>query len=125
MSEQKITLSPLGHTWIFDLDGTLVRHNGYKERGEELLPGAKDLLGRIPAGDMVVIVTARKDEVREQTEEFLRANGIRYDHIIFNAPYGERIVVNDRKPSGLNMSVAVNLDRDEIRSLDFVIDETL
>ena len=125
MSEQKITLSPLGHTWIFDLDGTLVRHNGHKERGEELLPGAKELLGRIPAEDMIVIVTARKEEVREQTEEFLRANGIRYDHIIFNAPYGERIVVNDRKPSGLNMSVAVNLDRDEIRPLDFVIDETL
>ena len=26
---------------------------------------------------------------------------------------GERIVVNDRKPSGLDMAVAVNVDRDE------------
>ena len=26
---------------------------------------------------------------------------------------GERIVVNDRKPSGLNMAVAMNVDRDK------------
>ena len=125
MKEQKITLSPLGHTWIFDLDGTLVKHNGYKEAGEELLPGAKELLDRIPAGDMVIILTARKEEVRGQTEAFLREHGIRYDKIIFGAPYGERIVVNDRKPSGLNMSVAVNIDRDDISILTFDIDEEL
>ena len=125
MKEQKITLSPLGHTWIFDLDGTLVKHNGYKEGGEELLPGAKELLDRIPAGDMVIILTARKEEVRGQTEGFLREHGIRYDKIIFGAPYGERIVVNDRKPSGLNMSVAVNIDRDDISILTFDIDEEL
>ena len=125
MKEQKITLSPLGHTWIFDLDGTLVKHNGYKEGGEELLPGAKEHLDRIPAGDMVIILTARKEEVRGQTEAFLREHGIRYDKIIFGAPYGERIVVNDRKPSGLNMSVAVNIDRDDISNLTFDIDEEL
>ena len=27
-------------------------------------------------------------------------------------PMGERIVVNDRKPSGLDMAVAMNIDRD-------------
>lgn len=125
MREQKLILSPLGHTWIFDLDGTLVKHNGYREGGDELLPGAKELLGRIPAGDMVIILTARKEDVRAQTEAFLRKNGIRYDFILFNAPYGERIVVNDKKPSGLNMSVAVNIPRDDISGVTFEIDETL
>ena len=28
-------------------------------------------------------------------------------------PMGERIVVNDRKPSGIDMAFAVNLDRDQ------------
>lgn len=123
--KQRITLSPLGHTWIFDLDGTLVKHNGYKEEGETLLPGAKELIGSIPNEDLIIIITARKEEYREETEAFLQENGIRYDHIIFEAPYGERIVVNDRKPSGLDMSVAVNIDRDDISELSFVVDEDL
>lgn len=123
--KQRITLSPLGHTWIFDLDGTLVKHNGYKEEGETLLPGAKELIGSIPNEDLIIIITARKEEYREKTEAFLQENGIRYDHIIFEAPYGERIVVNDRKPSGLDMSVAVNIDRDDISELSFVVDEDL
>lgn len=123
--KQIITLSPLGHTWILDLDGTLVKHNGYKEGGDVLLPGAKEFIESLPEGDMVVIVTARKEEYREITEKFLKENGIRYDHIIFDAPYGERVVINDKKPSGLPVSVAVNTDRDASWSLDFDIDEKL
>lgn len=26
----EIVISQLGHTWILDLDGTIVKHNGYK-----------------------------------------------------------------------------------------------
>ena len=36
--KQNITLSPLGHTWLLDLDGTIVKHNGYKEGGDVRLP---------------------------------------------------------------------------------------
>lgn len=125
MKKQLLTLSPLGHTWVLDLDGTLVKHNGYKEEGETLLPGAKEFIDSLPQEDMIVILTARKEDVREQTVDFLKKNGIRYDHILFGAPYGERILVNDRKPSGLNMSVAVNIDRDEIEGVSYIIDETL
>ncbi len=46
------------------------------------------------------------------TLAFLDEKQICYDEILFNMPMGERIVVNDRKPSGLNMAVALNLDRD-------------
>ena len=45
--------------------------------------------------------------------KFLSDNQVKYHHIIFNAPYGERILVNDDKPSGLHCSHAVNLIRDE------------
>ncbi len=123
--KQKITLSPLGHTWILDLDGTIVKHNGYKEGGDVLLPGAKEFIESLPEGDMVIIVTARKEEYRENTEKFLKENGVRYDHIIFGAPYGERIVINDKKPSGLPVSVAVNTDRDEEWNVEYKVDEKL
>ena len=60
-------------------------------------------------------VTARTDEYeyREVTRQFLEENKIRHDEILFNMPMGERIVVNDRKPSGLDMAVAINIDRDK------------
>lgn len=123
--KQKITLSPLGHTWILDLDGTIVKHNGYKEGGDVLLPGAKEFIESLPEGDMVIIVTARKEEYRENTEKFLKENGVRYDHIIFNAPYGERIVINDKKPSRLPVSVAVNTERNEEWNVEYKVDEKL
>ena len=123
--KKKITLSPLGHTWIMDLDGTLVKHNGYKEGGDVLLPGVKEFIDSLPEGDMIVIITARKQEYRDITERFLKDNGIRYDHIIFEAPYGERIVINDKKPSGLPVSVAVNTERDKTWLIEYKIDNNL
>ncbi len=108
-----LVLSSLGHTWILDLDGTIVKHNGYKLDGRDsFLPGAKEFLSSIPAKDMILFLTSRTEEVKEQTESFLRENRIRYDAILYNAPYGERILVNDRKPSGLAVSLSVNSDRD-------------
>jgi len=121
-----ITLSPLGHTWILDLDGTIVKHNGYKTDGHDtLLHGAAEFLTRIPKGDMVVFVTSRTDEYRETTTRFLADNNIRYNHIIFNAPYGERILVNDQKPSGLNTAIAINTRRDVFMDIHFEVDDCL
>ena len=109
----ELPLSPLGHTWILDLDGTLVKHNGYKLDGEDsFLEGAEAFLSSIPAKDMIVILTSRTEEARELTEAFLRRHGVRYDAILFNAPYGERILINDDKPSGLRMTLAVEKERD-------------
>ena len=111
---ETIILSTLPKTWIFDLDGTLLKHNGYKIDGiDTLLDGAKDYMDSIPEEDHILILTSRTDEYREKTIEFLMENGIRYNEILFNMPMGERIVVNDRKPSGIDMAVAINTDRDK------------
>lgn len=112
MSE-KMILSTLPKTWIFDLDGTLLKHNGYKLDGEDtVLSGVREYLEEIPGEDRVVILTSRTKEYREKTLCFLKENGIRYDEILFGMPMGERILVNDRKPSGIDMAVAINLERD-------------
>ena len=114
--EEELILSTLPKTWIFDLDGTLVKHNGYKEDGIDiLLADAKEYLAEIPPEDKIIIVTSRTEKYREMTILFHGENGIRYDEILFNMPFGERILVNDRKPSGLDMAVAVNLNRDEFK----------
>jgi hypothetical protein len=109
-------LSTLPKTWIFDLDGTLLKHNGYKTDGKDtVLPGALEYMAAIPKEDKIVIFTSRTDEYRQMTLDFLAEKGIRYDEILFNMPMGERILVNDRKPSGLDMSIAINIDRDKVK----------
>lgn len=124
--ESKLVLSNLGHTWILDLDGTIVKHNGYKIDGEDsFLPGAREFLDSIPDKDMIVFLTSRTDEYKDSTEKFLRENNVRYDHIIFNAPYGERILINDDKPSGLKMGHVVNKKRDKDINLGLIIDDSL
>lgn len=121
-----LTLSSLPHTWILDLDGTLVEHNGYKKYGHDvLLEGAKEFLAAIPEQDMIIILTSRKTEYRELTEKFLRENHIRYNHIIYEAPYGERIVVNDDKPSGLRMAYGIGKKRDAQITIHLQYDDLL
>ena len=105
--EDKLILSPLGHTWIFDLDGTIVKHNGYKIDGKDsFLEGAEAFLKSLPEQDRILFLTSREESLKEQTEGFLREHGIRFDCILYGMPYGERILFNDCKPSGLKMGVA-------------------
>lgn len=116
---ETLILSTLPKTWVLDLDGTILKHNGYKIDGvDTLLPGAKEYLDQIPAEDYILILTSRTDEYRNQTISFLKENGIRYNEILFNIPMGERIVVNDRKPSGLDMAFAINMDRDKFMTVN-------
>ena len=42
MDRSCFRLDDIEKTWIFDLDGTLVVHNGYKGGMDTLLPGVKD-----------------------------------------------------------------------------------
>lgn len=122
----KLVLSTLGHTWILDLDGTIVKHNGYKIDGEDsFLPGADSFLKSIPEKDMIVFLTSRTDEHKDLTVEFLEKHNVRYNHIIFNAPYGERILINDDKPSGLKMSVVIDKKRDGNMMVDVTEDPLL
>lgn len=121
-----LRLSTLPKTWVFDVDGTLVIHNGHlRPQGDELLPGVKEFFASLPAQDAVVLLTARKKELGPALEAFLTANGIRYDAILYGMPAGERIMVNDCKPSGLLTAVAVNKKRDDALSIHTVLDESL
>ena len=121
----ELELSTLGHTWIFDLDGTILKHNGYREGGDRLLDGAKEFISSIPPTDMIIIVTAREEKYRDLTEGFLKANGIRYDHIIFDAPHGERILINDRKPGIERMSIGLTVERNAPIDINVKVNENL
>lgn len=126
-----LRLSPLGHTWVLDFDGTLVRHNGYKDginNTDQWLEGALDFLKSIPATDYILILTAREDEtdVRNRTIDFIRKSGVRFDDIKFGMPMGERILINDNKPSGLVCAHAIAPDRNQgMGEIQITIDNDL
>ncbi len=112
--DDNLILSPLPHTWVLDLDGTLVEHNGYKTGEDKWLPGALDFLRSIPAEDYILILTARfEDWAPAKTKEFLEEHKVRYNEILFGMPQGERILLNDDKPSGLRCAHVINPKRNQ------------
>lgn len=123
---EKVKLSPHDKTWILDLDGTIVVHDGpYFLGHDEFLPEAKEFLDSIPPSDMIIFLTARSTYEKRHTLEFLERNHVRYDHIIFNAGHGERILINDNKPDGLKTAVAINTKRDRFCKTEFSIDSNM
>ena len=105
-------LSKLNKTWIFDVDGTLVIHNGYKNGSDKLLEGVKETFDKIDKDDKIILLTSREEKYIPALKKFLKENNIRYDYIIPNLPYGERILINDNKPSGLLCAYAINKKRE-------------
>ena len=103
----------LGHTWFFDIDGTITKVQQPSYGDDILLPGVKEMWKQIPKDDMIVIVTARPVEEQERTLKFITDNGLRYNHALFGIPHGERIVVNDNKPGGLQTAIAWNVKRNK------------
>ena len=123
---ETIKVSSLGKTWLLDIDGTICKHNGYKIDGADtLLDGAKEFFSSLSPDDRVILLTSRGHELAEMTESFLRENGVPFDAVIYDLPYGERILINDRKPSGLITSIAVNTDRDVFCEVAFETDSSL
>lgn len=103
-----------------------MKHNGYKIDGEDtLLPGAEEFLRSIPKTDTIIILTSRTSGYLQQTKDFLNDKRIRYDYIISNLPYGERIIINDEKPSGLKTAIAINTKRDCIFTFSFCENENI
>jgi hypothetical protein len=123
---KKITLSNLPKTWVFDVDGTIVEHNGYLKDGDKLLNGVKDFFNNnIKDRDIVILLTSRKECYIKDLKIFLLQNNIRFNHLIYDLPFGERILFNDKKPSGLKTAFAINLNRDSMLKIEINIDDSL
>ena len=114
MAKIEVELSRQPKTWIIDIDGTVFRHNGYlTTEGDVILPGVKDFfLTKVQKDDYILFITARDEKYRKKTIEALRYNNIHFDGIIFSAPKGERVVINDTKPKGMVTAHAIPVERD-------------
>ena len=70
-------------------------------------------------------MTSRTEEFRDVTETFLRQQNVRYNELIFDVPSGERILLNDDKPSGRCMCRAISFPRNGLPMIRVVEDESL
>lgn len=126
LEPEKLHISPMQKTWILDLDGTILVHDGpYILGHDEFLPGAKEFLENIPGNDIIIFLTARSQYEKAHTLRFLEKNHVRYDHIIFGAGQGERILINDNKPDGLTTAIAINTTRDRFCQTEFITDHNM
>ena len=119
-------LSTLAKTWILDVDGTLVKHNGYKIDGyDTLLDGVEEFFSKISPEDKIILLTARKEKYLEDLKKFLAEKVLRYDYLLTDMPMGERILINDNKPSGLKCAYAICKERDKRLKIEVTYDSNL
>ena len=108
---------PKSNTYFIDLDGTIFKHShSYSGlfKSPELCPGVKNALDELDSrGEKIILVSARKEGARKQTEEILDKFGIPYDQLILGISQGARVIVNDiknkdSKPRAKSINLIVN-----------------
>jgi len=106
-------------TLIVDIDGTLMYHSGILT--EQILNEPKILPGVLKAfnawdkkGYRIILLTGRKESMRELTERQLKSFGLFYDQLVMGVGGGPRVLINDRKPnSDKDTAIAINLERNK------------
>ena len=107
-------------TILCDIDGTLVKHGGnvfnYTLQNKfELLEDTTELINTWDRlGYNIILITGRKESLRNTTEKHLQEVGIVYDKLIMGVGNGDRVLINDKKKnSNKNTSYCLNVNRDK------------
>ena len=109
-----------------DIDGTLWSHKKditkFHQGDNRLLPNTLEAIKSWEKnGYKIILVTGRKENLRQETEKSLTELGIVFDNLIMGLGNGERILINDRKENGSkNTAYALNVIRNKgIQHYDF------
>ena len=90
-------------TIFCDIDGTLVKHyppdiNSVPDFKLTLLTGTLETLREWDRkGYNIILVTGRRESMRQSTEEQLKKIGIFYDQLVMGIGGGQRVIINDLK----------------------------
>ena len=103
-------------TIICDIDGTIVEymgggHTAIIENEHQILPGVRERFRSWEAqGHRIILITGRRESVRERTESELVRLGIPFDTLLMGHADSGRILIND---IGFRVKAhAVNVTRD-------------
>lgn len=106
-------------TIILDIDGTLVEHappniaQGFNHSMKVLKGTIEKLIEWDKKGYNIILLTGRRESLRQQTERQLTEVGIFYDQLIMGVGGGARILINDKKPDGEETCFSFNPERNE------------
>jgi len=103
-------------TIICDIDGTIIEymgggHTAIIENEHQILPGVRERFREWEcAGHRIILITGRRESVRDRTESELRRLGIPFDMLLMGHADSGRILIND---IGSKVKAhAVNVTRD-------------
>tara|TARA_R100000030_G_scaffold101004_2_gene95717 strand:- start:1751 stop:2113 length:363 start_codon:yes stop_codon:yes gene_type:complete len=113
-------------TIFCDIDGTLIKHfpptvTCSPNFEPEILDGTVEtILEWDKKGYNIILVSGRRESLRQQTKLQLSKLGIIYDKLILGIGGGKRVLINDRKPDdNEDYAIAINLKRNSgIKNLD-------
>ena len=114
------------NTIFCDIDGTLFKYRkfeSYKTSEAEVLEGVVEKINEwIEHGHMIILTTARPEELREHTIYELNKNNIQYDRLIMGIERGPRFLINDMDPNKTGeRAMGINLLRDKgLGSIDWI-----
>jgi len=106
------------NTYFVDIDGTILKYRKfetYKSSKAEVIPSTLEYLQRVKEeGHMVILTTARPEELRVHTVMELNTNNVPYDRLVMGIERGPRYLINDMDPKiKQERAIALNLIRDE------------
>lgn len=106
-------------TLIVDIDGTLIHHFGSLSaqiiNPPKMLPGVREKFDEWDKlGYRIILLTGRKESMREATVKQLQDLHIVYDQLIMGVGGGVRVLINDYKLNSKEpTAIAVNVERNE------------
>ena len=105
------------NTYFVDIDGTIFiyrKFETYKTSEAEVIKSSKQYLQQVwDEGHMIILTTARPEDLRKHTEYELKKNGINYHRLIMGIERGPRYLINDMDPNKPGeRAIAVNVMRD-------------
>lgn len=105
------------NTYFIDIDGTIFvyrKFETYKETDAEVIKSSKQFLQKVKNdGHMVILTTARPEDLRNHTIYELNKNNIPYDRLIMGIERGPRYLINDMDPKKPgDRAIGINVIRD-------------
>ena len=105
-------------TYFCDIDGTIFlyrKFETYTSSEATVIPSTKRFLQqKRDEGHMIILTTARPEDLREHTLLELHKNNIPYHRLIMGIERGPRYIINDMDPNKPgDRAIGINLTRDK------------
>ena len=105
-------------TYFVDIDGTIFKYRDfdtYLDTPAVAIKSTKQFLQQVADdGHMIILTTARPEEMRDHTIHELYFNNVPYDRLIMEIERGPRYLINDLSPKEPgDRAICYNLKRDE------------